>query len=168
MKAHAGTAMPLPAVLLVDDDQDIRTTYRLIIEDAGYDVLQAQDGMQALDILHAQPAPLIVLTNHHMPRLDGPGLLRQVLEDPALVAGHVYVYMTAGSRDLSPALDQVLAALHAPALFKPIRGQTLLAALADATRRLSTEATFGTTATSVLVEETTALHESGVGDKPDR
>ena len=126
------------SVLIVDDDQDLRQIIRYLVEDAGYPVLEARDGVEALDILHTEPAPLIVLTNHHMPRLNGPGLLRRVLDEPTLLSGHAYLYMTAGSRDLPPDLQQVLARLQAPVLFKPFSVDVLLAAIADATYWLRT------------------------------
>jgi len=67
-------------VLVVDDDQNILKSLTMLLEDEGYRVLQAPDGEVALDILSACPAPLIVLTDHHMPVLDGAGLLRRVPE----------------------------------------------------------------------------------------
>jgi CheY-like chemotaxis protein len=100
----------------------------------GYPVLEAPDGVEALDILHTHPAPLIVLTSHTMPRLDGPGLLRRVLEEPALLSGHAYIYMTATTKDLPP----VLAALQAPVVFKPFDSDMLLNIIAEAAHRLST------------------------------
>lgn len=137
MNEHAVPAVSQHApVLIVDDDRRIRELLRLIMENAGYTVLEARDGLQALAILHSQPAPMIVLTNHQMPRLDGQGLLRKVLEEPALVSGYAYLYMTAGTKDIPTDLQQLLTALHAPALFKPIRAATLLHALADAASRL--------------------------------
>ena len=127
-------------VLVVDDAKDIRELFRLILEDAGYPVLEARDGVQALEFLHAHPAPLVVLTNHHMPRLNGPGLLRRVLREPALVVGHAYVYMTASTRDVPPALQALLDSLHAQALFKPITAHALIAAIGVAAEQLRTTA----------------------------
>lgn len=122
---------PIP-VLIVDDDASIRKMLRLMLEDAGYPVLEATDGMQALDILHTHSAPLITITNQHMTRLDGPDLLRQVLDEPALVAGHAYVFMTAERQMVPPALQQILDTLHARVLFKPFGIRVLLAAIAEA------------------------------------
>ncbi len=131
-----GTARLSVSVLIVDDDQDIREILRSIVEDAGYLVLEARDGVEALDILYVQPVPLVMLTDHQMPRLDGPGLLRRVLDDPVLPSRHAYLYMTAGTRDLPLALQQLLAALNAPVLFKPLSVDSLLCAIAKAAHRL--------------------------------
>ena len=137
MAEHTSGSFPFAiSVLIVDDDQDLRETIRYIVKDSGYPVLEARDGLEALHMLHAQPAPLIVLTDHHMPRLDGPGLLRRVLDEPTLRSDHAYVYMTAGTRDLPPDLQQVLAALQVLVLFKPFSADALLANIAAAAHRL--------------------------------
>jgi CheY-like chemotaxis protein len=99
-------------------------------------VLEARDGIEALDTLHKERVPLVVLTDHQMPRLDGPGLLRSVLDTPAFVSRHAFVYMTTGTRDLAPALQEVLTALDAFVLFKPLNIDELLSTIATASHRL--------------------------------
>jgi CheY-like chemotaxis protein len=125
-------------VLMVDDDQNILKSLTMLLEDEGYRVLQAPDGQVALNILSAQPAPLIVLTDHHMPVLNGQGLLRRVLEEPTLVCGHAYVYMTAGSGCLPPDVQELLAMLDAPVLYKPFGVDEVLDAIEAAAHRLRT------------------------------
>jgi CheY-like chemotaxis protein len=124
------------SVLVVDDDQDILKSLTMLLRDEGYRVLQAPDGLAALNILCAHHAPLIVLTDHHMPVLDGAGLLRRVLAEPTLVSGHAYVYMTAGSGHLSPDVHQLLATLDVPVLYKPFGADDVLDTLAAAAHRL--------------------------------
>jgi CheY-like chemotaxis protein len=138
--AHHITNLPRQhaSVLVVDDHQDILKLLTMLLEDEGYPVLQARDGLVALEILYVQPAPLIVLTDHHMPVLDGAGLLRRVLAEPTLVSGHAYVYMTAGGSNLSPDVLQLLATLDAPVLFKPFGVDKVLDAIEAAAHRLHT------------------------------
>jgi CheY-like chemotaxis protein len=137
MAQHLSSSSLLPvSVLIVDDNQDFRELLRCVVEDAGYLVLEARDGLEALEILYRQSVPLIILTDHHMPRLDGPGLLGCVLEKPALLSGHAYLYMTAGTGEFPPPLQQLLAALDAPVLFKPFCIDELLSAIATAAQRL--------------------------------
>ena len=123
-----------------DDGQDIRATLRFVLEDEGYPVLEAGNGAQELSILRTFPAPLIVLVDHAMPHLNGPDMLRRALEEPALQSGHAYIYITAGARDLPRDLEQVLDALHALALFKPIDVDELLAAVARSGQQLRADA----------------------------
>jgi CheY-like chemotaxis protein len=134
--AEHTTSIPHIPVLIVDDDQDIRETIRFMLEDEWYPVLEAADGLEALAVLHTHPAPLIVLTNHTMPHLNGPDLLRRVLDEPALQNGRAYIYLTAGSREQMQDLQEVLGALHAPIVFKPFTVEALLAAVARAEQQL--------------------------------
>jgi DNA-binding response OmpR family regulator len=61
---------PLRRVLVVDDDDDIRFLLEELLRGAGYGVLTARDGRDALRTFHAEPADLVVL-DLSMPELDG-------------------------------------------------------------------------------------------------
>ena len=77
-----------PRVLVVDDDERERLIVSAIASGFGYNTETARDGEHALELLGAQPFDVIV-TDLMMPRLDGCGLLRQLLErgdlTPAIV-----------------------------------------------------------------------------------
>jgi CheY-like chemotaxis protein len=129
MNAHASS----PAVLIVDDDDAIRETIRFALEEEGYvDVLEAPDGMVALRLLRDSRLPLVVLCDHHMPRLDGQALMDFVAKDDALRHRHAFLYMTAADRVLSPSFAQQLARLGVPILRKPFDLHALFAAAARA------------------------------------
>jgi DNA-binding response OmpR family regulator len=66
-----------PRVLVVDDDARARAAVARILEEEGYDATQAADGEEASSLLDAF-RPDLVLTDLHMPRLDGRGLLQRV------------------------------------------------------------------------------------------
>lgn len=57
-------------VLVVDDDREIREILNIYLRNEKYDVLEAEDGMQALNILERTPVHLIIL-DIMMPKLDG-------------------------------------------------------------------------------------------------
>ncbi len=57
-------------ILLVDDDRDFRWAVGNVLEAAGYAVVQAQDGNEALRILE-KDIPSLVLLDHRMPGPDG-------------------------------------------------------------------------------------------------
>jgi two-component system, chemotaxis family, sensor kinase CheA len=74
---------PHRRILVVDDALTVRELQRSILERAGFDVRVATDGMQALTMLSAEPADL-VLTDIEMPNLDGFGLTQAIRAKPEL------------------------------------------------------------------------------------
>jgi CheY-like chemotaxis protein len=130
-------AMPVQMpVLIVDDDAAIRETIHFLLEDEGYAVLEARDGVAGLDTLRRTPDPMVVLTKHNMPRLDGPGLVSFVVDDSALARRTAFIYTTAANRAIPPAFRRQLEALHARILRKPFDIHELLASVAEAADRL--------------------------------
>ena len=86
--SHDGLLQPLPGdpsetvrgprsiVLVVDDDAGVRASFRLILEDE-YDVLEARDGVQALEVLRADPVDLVLL-DVRLPGMDGLQVLARI------------------------------------------------------------------------------------------
>jgi two-component system chemotaxis response regulator CheY len=66
-------------ILIVDDSESIREVLAFSIENAGYHVLTACDGLDALNFLNGQTIDLI-LTDYHMPNLNGLELIGKVRE----------------------------------------------------------------------------------------
>ncbi|HVF16201.1 MAG TPA: response regulator [Steroidobacteraceae bacterium] len=68
----------MPGVILaVDDSASMRQMVRFTLEGAGYKVVQAADGVEALTIAKSNNADL-VLTDVNMPRMDGLSLVREL------------------------------------------------------------------------------------------
>lgn len=65
------------AVLIVDDDAGVRTMIERVLEDEGYEVALATDGLDALEQLDAQ-RPGLVLLDLQMPRMDGWALVGEM------------------------------------------------------------------------------------------
>ena len=126
-------------VLIVDDDPAVREALHCILDDEGYDVLEAADGVEALGVLLASVEPLVITLDHVMPRLDGPGLLAFVVGDPALAASCAFVSLTADSRVIAPDLERRLWSLRAPVLRKSVDLDHILQAVAAAAHRLPAE-----------------------------
>jgi DNA-binding response OmpR family regulator len=66
-------------ILVVDDEVDVRGLLRDILERAGYRLLEAADGQEALRLLYAERPDLVVL-DVEMPVLDGWGTLARIRE----------------------------------------------------------------------------------------
>jgi CheY-like chemotaxis protein len=70
-------------ILVVDDDPNLRLLLAINLEKAGFQTLQAANGVKALQLLQDHRPDLIV-TDAVMPLLDGYGLIREVRSEPAL------------------------------------------------------------------------------------
>lgn len=70
------------SILIVDDESTIRLMLRTTLEADGYEVREATNGNQALDLLAQQPADLMVL-DLNMPVLDGMGTLERLRTMPS-------------------------------------------------------------------------------------
>jgi CheY-like chemotaxis protein len=68
---------PTATVLVVDDEPAIREVIATLLEDEGYLVRHAKDGLEALDAINGNRIDLIV-SDVVMPRLDGASLVRKL------------------------------------------------------------------------------------------
>lgn len=68
-------------ILTVDDSRTMREMLRRTLASEGYNVLQAEDGLDGLAMLEGR-TPDIIITDINMPRLDGFGFIREVRCDP--------------------------------------------------------------------------------------
>lgn len=67
-------------ILVADDDPHIRKIVRFALERDGYDVVQAEDGREALDAVKSYDPDLIVL-DVTMPKMDGTDVCRELRQD---------------------------------------------------------------------------------------
>ncbi|MGI5864629.1 MAG: sigma-54-dependent transcriptional regulator [Myxococcales bacterium] len=67
-----------PRVLVVDDDPGVRYTIREILESADFEVVEAADGAQALELVDGSAPFQLVITDLRMPKIDGLELLRRL------------------------------------------------------------------------------------------
>jgi two-component system, OmpR family, response regulator ChvI len=67
----------MPTIALVDDDRNILTSLRMLLEAEGYKILAYTDGVSAFDGISTDPPDLAIL-DIKMPRMDGMELLRRL------------------------------------------------------------------------------------------
>ncbi|MDO4491959.1 MAG: response regulator transcription factor [Lachnospiraceae bacterium] len=67
-------------ILCADDEKEIRDVFRLYLEQSGYNVLEAENGMQALEILKKEQVDLVLL-DIMMPGIDGYRTLKNIREN---------------------------------------------------------------------------------------
>ena len=90
----------MPYILSVDDSRLIRKIMRGPIEALGYDMLEAEDGLQGLEQLKAHSSDVeLVLLDCNMPNLDGIETLKSIKADPALSNIPVMIVTTEGERE---------------------------------------------------------------------
>jgi CheY-like chemotaxis protein len=83
-------------LLVVDDDEVIREGLALVLRDAGNAVVALGNGREALDYLHHNAAPDLILLDMMMPEYDGWAFLRARYAEPALAAVPVVVLTAIG------------------------------------------------------------------------
>lgn len=79
--------MPLPdfgmKILVVDDFPTMRKIIRQVLSQIGYrDVMEAQDGQMALEVLKQNPEVSFIISDWNMPNMTGVELLRAIRSDP--------------------------------------------------------------------------------------
>jgi len=108
-------------ILLVDDEKTQRELLRGFLENQGYEVVAAADGLQALEIMAAVPVALVLL-DHKMPGLAGDEVLARMKEmNPEIRALMITAY-----GDVDTAV-KVMKLGADDFLSKPVNLETLLA-----------------------------------------
>jgi signal transduction histidine kinase len=119
-------------ILLVDDEKDIREVLRLPLTDLGYEVLEAENGADALH-LFARLQPPMILTDIKMPGMDGIELLQKVKH----ANPEVEVIMITGHGDMELAVKS-LKYDATDFIAKPINVDVLEIAIQRAAERILT------------------------------
>ena len=88
-------------ILLVEDQEDNRQILRDLLAAAGYDMIEAEDGMQAVAAA-SEHRPDLILMDIQLPELDGYEATRRIKANPALSAIPIIVvtsYALSGDED---------------------------------------------------------------------
>lgn len=118
---------PGTRVLTVDDSSVARHQIRQAFEAVGVTVYEAAEGVEALWRARQQPFDVII-TDIHMPAMDGLQLLRELRKTPGYEHTPVYVLTSDGSRDR---LAEGRAAGATAWIVKPANMQLLVDAVLD-------------------------------------
>jgi CheY-like chemotaxis protein len=115
--------------VIVEDDDVIRETLGMLLEEEGYSVVTYASGADAVAYLRQQNAPHLVLTDYLMPGMLGSEFLHQALEQWQLVQ-HRYIMLAARPRSLLPAAaNAFLDRWHINYIQKPFDMDTLWAVI---------------------------------------
>lgn len=109
-----------PVILTIDDEENIRESFRLFLEDYDYNVLEASNGQEGLEIF-AREQPDLVLCDLRMPEMDG----LEVLEKIKQQSPDTPIIVISGTGVIGDAVE----AIHQGAwnyLLKPIQNMSVL------------------------------------------
>ncbi len=115
-------------VLVVDDDETVRTVVKMMLEEAGFRVITAVDGVKALDLFREQGNVIdLVLLDMTMPHMNGEETFRELRRiDP-----HVRVILSSGYNE-QDATDRFAGKGLAGFIQKPFRSAMLMKKIKEA------------------------------------
>ncbi|MEA5551229.1 hybrid sensor histidine kinase/response regulator [Anabaena cylindrica UHCC 0172] len=110
LTSSVGITHKLPKVVLVIDDAiSVRQTISLTLQKCGYQVIQAQNGVEALEQLQVHPEIEVIISDLEMPRMNGFELLSHIRQNPDFSQKPV-VILTSRSSEKHRQLAQELGA----------------------------------------------------------
>ncbi len=112
---------PVPTILVIDDDPDLRDYLRMVLEDHGYRVVTACDGQEGLKCALAE-RPHLILCDMMMPKMSGFIVLERIKQHPHLRMP--FVMLTGNVSDQQRAFAEFLGA--DAYLIKPVGSQALI------------------------------------------
>jgi diguanylate cyclase (GGDEF)-like protein len=118
-------------ILVVDDDPDIRDILKLSLAEENYEILEAQDGEEALKIINAKSLDLVLL-DYKIPKVDGRQVCRMVKKD--ILLRHLPIIMVTGKGDISDKVNGIDAGAD-DYVVKPFEPKELLARIRMILRR---------------------------------
>lgn len=112
-------------ILIVDDVEGVRQSLQIVLESAGFDILEAENGREALDILYKTDDIDIVLTDIMMPEMNGLQLCKEIRN----TFKHIKIIAMSGGGNLlqgDPTLEEA-AKFAVKVIRKPFRKADILA-----------------------------------------
>lgn len=109
-------------ILVVDDNQDAIAILEAVLRGAGYPVVSAKDGLEAMQKITTED-PSLILLDVMMPKMDGYEVCRTVKSDPKL--SHIPILLVSAKTDPA-SKERGLSLGAADYLFKPIQPALVL------------------------------------------
>ena len=113
-------------VMVVDDSRTVRQQLGVLLADAGYEVLEASDGLEGVEKIGRTPDIAMVISDVNMPRMDGIQMLTMLRENPKTADLLVLMLTTEGQPGL---IARAKAAGARGWIVKPFKPDLLLGAV---------------------------------------
>jgi len=110
-------------ILLVDDSETVRKRLLRDLQNAGHNVIEAEDGLQGLEVLDANQDTDIVISDVNMPELDGISMCTKIHTQERYAHIHLFVLTTEFDPDLKAKGKAAGVKLW---VTKPVKAQKLL------------------------------------------
>ncbi|MFH2001914.1 MAG: response regulator [Planctomycetota bacterium] len=115
-------------ILIIEDDDQVRSMLRYQLEEAGFEVYEASDGRKGLDRFHETPSPLVI-TDLIMPDVEGIETIRELKKNDSEVK---IIAISGGGRVNPDNYLKIAKKIGADRVFaKPIDWSELLQAVGD-------------------------------------
>ncbi|MEX2550725.1 MAG: response regulator [Nitriliruptoraceae bacterium] len=124
-------------VLIADDDEDVRAYLEVTLQLAGFDVIQANDGIEAIERARTE-RPDVVVLDVMMPQMDGLEALKRLRQDSR--TSHIPVLLLTARVQRSDAISGLDAGAD-DYVTKPFDAEELVARVRSALRRAETQRT---------------------------
>lgn len=98
VRQNPGSGAKGKQVMVVDDDESIREYLRQLLEENDYDVLEAEDGVQALEMLKTEKPSLVIL-DVQMPHMSGLDVASAMKKNPALAGIPIVIHSVEGNME---------------------------------------------------------------------
>ena len=118
------------SVLLVEDDRSVRRYLEITLQRAGYEVITANDGLEAMKLALSSPID-VVITDAIMPHLSGQQLARFVRSNAKLSQVPIILLTGQENKVAAAAPDDLIDAC----LYKPVKAEALTSCLASVLRK---------------------------------
>lgn len=119
--SHSASYLSCQAILVIDDDVDVRETLSDLLVDEGYRVTGVNNGREALDYLKEATRPSLILLDMMMPEMDGWQFRLELQKDPSLARIPVVILSAHGN-----VREAALALGAADYLRKPLQAESVL------------------------------------------
>ncbi len=114
-------------ILIVDDDSITRRFLTFLLRSEGFDVIDARDGIEALEKIALQDVDLVI-TDLNMPRMDGAELIRNIRSDVDAADLPVFMLTTEAEEE---SREMSLSAGASEYIVKPVSRETLTEKIHD-------------------------------------
>lgn len=113
-------------ILIVDDSRTIRQQVSFTLSKGGYQVVEAEDGVQGIEKLKSEGDVAMVISDVNMPNMDGLEMVEQINKDASIKKVPIIMLTTEGSGEL---INRAKAAGAKGWLVKPFEPDQLIAAV---------------------------------------